>query len=50
MPDGKIRIDCAECGFSEIVERGGKPSATAIVTHGRETGHKLSIEVIDDSD
>lgn len=42
-----VRVVCTECGFSEVVEKGGEKPAEVIVEHGRKTGHKLRTEEVE---
>ena len=43
MGEKKIRIECRDCGYTEIITVGGDRSpADGIVEHGRETGHTLT--------
>ncbi|WP_226039261.1 hypothetical protein [Natrinema sp. DC36] len=44
-----VRIVCDECNFSKEVTKNGEKSAEVIREHGRETGHKLSVEDPDDA-
>jgi|GEM_PF-743551 hypothetical protein len=44
-----VRIVCDECNFSTEVTKDGEKSAEVIREHGRETGHKLSVEEPDDA-
>lgn len=44
----KIRIVCTECAFSKLVTKEGQKSSDVIIEHGRETGHKLIAEELDD--
>ena len=43
-----VRVVCRDCPFSTVVDEGGEEPAAVIVEHGRETGHKLSTEPVDD--
>ena len=44
----KVRIVCTECAFSKLVTKEGGKSSEVIIEHGRETGHKLAAEELDD--
>ncbi|QLD85862.1 hypothetical protein HWV23_09035 [Natronomonas halophila] len=39
-----VRVVCGDCYYSETVEKEGQTPAEKIIEHGRETGHKLTIE------
>lgn len=45
----KIRVDCTECPFSKIVDPDDDElPADVVVEHGQQTGHKLSIDPIEE--
>lgn len=44
--EGSVRIVCTECRFERIVKNQAGRPADVIVTHGRESGHTVSIEGI----
>lgn len=44
----QIQVVCTECPFSRVVDRDGDESARVIIEHGRENGHKLTTEDVDD--
>lgn len=45
----ETRVECQICGFSRIVSPDDDETpADVIVEHGRETGHTLAIEVLDE--
>ncbi|MGZ0746002.1 hypothetical protein [Haloparvum sp. AD34] len=45
----KLRVDCDDCAFSEVVPTDGDVEpAEVVVEHGRDRGHTLSIEPVDD--
>jgi hypothetical protein len=39
-----VRVVCGDCPYSETVEKAGETPAEKIIEHGRETGHKLTVE------
>lgn len=43
----QIRVVCKECPFSQVVEREGEKPARAIIDHGQEMGHTLTMEEMD---
>lgn len=42
-----VRVVCEECPFSKVVEKVGDTPAEVISEHGRETGHKLTTEPVE---
>ncbi|MFQ3320015.1 MAG: hypothetical protein ACI8UR_002014 [Natronomonas sp.] len=40
----RTRVTCTDCHFSKDVEADGQAPAETIIEHGRERGHKLTIE------
>ena len=44
----RIRVVCTECAFSTVIDTGEESPAETVVEHGRNTGHKLSTEEIED--
>lgn len=45
----EVRVVCTACSFEQLVEQDGEKPAAVIVEHGRETGHKLCTEGIEDT-
>lgn len=39
-----VRVVCSDCHYSETVAKEGQTPAETIIEHGRETGHKLTVE------
>lgn len=40
-----LLIDCQDCGFRrETAHSDDEPPADVIISHGRDTGHKLSVD------
>lgn len=40
-----LLIDCQECGFRKETSHGDdEPPSDVIITHGRNTGHKVSVD------
>lgn len=47
----RVRVSCSACDFERVVPRGEAPMPTdVIVSHGRETGHTLTVTTLDASD
>jgi len=42
-----VRVVCTECHFSKIVAE-NELSADVLIEHGEETGHTLTLEVVED--
>ena len=44
----RVRVVCRECPFSKVVDSDGEASSQTIIEHGRETGHTLFTETVED--
>lgn len=45
----ELLVDCDECPFSQVVPTDGDVSpAEVVVEHGKERGHTLSMEPVDE--
>ncbi|MDS0281113.1 hypothetical protein [Haloarcula onubensis] len=45
-----MKVDCTECPYSRIVAADSdRLPADLVVEHGQETGHKLTIETLEES-
>lgn len=42
----QARVSCTDCHFSKVVDNVGDKPAMVTIEHGRETGHKLTTEVL----
>lgn len=40
---GRLQIVCEECTFREVAESADGRPGNIVLTHGRDTGHKLSV-------
>lgn len=48
MEGKRIRVECRDCGYYEVVtDDGDRSPADVIVEHGRNTGHILDTEVLE---
>jgi len=41
---GALRVDCTQCHFERVVDGEEVRPAEVVIDHGRETGHKLSVD------
>ena len=45
----RMKVECTECGFQRFMDPDdGEKPADALVEHGRQTGHKLTVQRVDD--
>ena len=44
LKPGTVRLECKECQFERVVEREEETPADVVIRHGRNTGHKVSVE------
>ena len=45
----RVLVACSDCDFETVVSRSADTSPTDyIISHGRETGHTLTVTTIDD--
>lgn len=43
----QMRVSCTDCHFSKVVDNVGDKPAMVTIEHGKETGHKLTTEVLE---
>lgn len=43
-----VRVVCTECSYRKIIDKSQENPADVIVTHGRATGHTLSISPVEE--
>lgn len=43
-----IKVVCNDCPFKQCVDSAERDPSEVIITHGRETGHTLTISSCDD--